>query len=452
MFSKLGRNLKNLRWAVPLVALSFMACELDVADPSVVTEDELAGPSSVPTTINGVIGDLATSTEHYALYASLFTDEMILAGTFPTRVQVDERRVVFSNSSVTGEVEENLQVARAQSQRMIDRFEGFLGNEDFNQGDLLEGIAIGHYVDALSTMQLGQIYCNIALEGGGTPVPSDDAVNTALSGFEAAEGAAADAGLTEWESASILGQARAHLYLGEFENARDDAARVPSGHRLFVEFSNNDPEQFNKVFDLTWGSQNEVIRWTVGDGTQGERQSERFAEYDEFVDAGIINPSPDPDVFESFNSSILVHLQDIYDESSDDILLSTGIYADLIEIEADIRAGSGDPEADIDAIRESWNDRYTAERERIDFELPPINDRANAEFGDDWANLTLEQQLQLMAGEIARETWLTGTRQETLRRFIEHNGSAAAIDLYPEKPGDQVCWPVSEQEETGATP
>lgn len=57
--------------------------------------------------------------------------------------------------------------------------------------------------------------------------------------------------------------------------------------------------------------------------------------------AGVIKPEPDPDAFESFDSSILVHLQLIV-KSSYDIPVSTGTCADLIEFEADIRNGIGD--------------------------------------------------------------------------------------------------------------
>lgn len=49
-----------------------------------------------------------------------------------------------------------------------------------------------------------------------------------------------------------------------------------------------------------------------GDATEAtieERHNELFAEYEEFVVAGVIKPEPDPDAFESFDSSILVHLQ-----------------------------------------------------------------------------------------------------------------------------------------------
>ena len=435
-----------LRWL-----LETHGCEVVAYCADVGQEEELSGPASVSTTINGLVGDLANATEHYALYTSMFTDEMILAGTFPTRVQVDERRVVASNATVTGEVNEALQVARKQADTLVVNFNGFLGNADFNQDRLREGIAMGEYVGALMRLQLGELYCEIPIEGGGSPVPSDDIVQQSLAAFQEAEAAAAEAGMTEWENAAILGQARAQLFLGNHDQAADLADDVPTDHRLFVEYSTNDPEQFNKVFDLTWGSQNEVIRWTVGDGTSSARTNELFAEYDEFLALGIID---DETGLTAFNSNIGVQAPMIYDEASDDILISSGIYADLIEIEADIRNGAGDPEADINAIRSSWPTRWTQERFRVEVTLSDIDARADAEFdgATQWEDLTMEQQLYLLGGEMAREMWLTGIRQETARRFHEEFGAGSMLNLYPDKPGDQVCWPVPEQEETGASP
>lgn len=477
-----GASKGSTRWVWGLVALAFMGCELDVADPAVVRDDELAGPASVPTVINGVIGDLATATEHYTLYASMFTDEMILAGTFPTRLEVDERRIVRSNATVTGEVAENLQVARSQAQTMASNFEGFLGDDDFSdvEGQLLEGIAIGKYVEGLMLLQMGVLYCETPIKSGGSALPSNQIVSQAFTAFEEAESAAQTAGLSDWEQAALVGQARAQLWLGNHGQARTIAGGVDAGHRLFVEYSTNDPDQFNKVFDLTHGSQNQVIRWTVGDGTQSERANEKFALYDLFADSlGIVDPD-DPDL-SAFNSSISVQAQLIYDEPDDDILLSNGLHARLIEAEALIRSGNagcdqalledctGTAEELLDVVRmgsdtvpswdedargeiPSWQQRWTSERFRVDAGVGDIDGAAQAEFGADFEDLTTEQQLLLLADDVARETWLSGVRQEMLRRYVEEFGAGTQMDLYPVKPGDQICWPIPEQEDTGATP
>jgi len=77
---------------------------LDVEDPDVVTPDQLEGPTAVPTLINGMVRDFQEAYDDYVRYASMFTDEMILAGTFQGRVEVDDRRITPENQQITGEL------------------------------------------------------------------------------------------------------------------------------------------------------------------------------------------------------------------------------------------------------------------------------------------------------------------------------------------------------------
>ena len=452
--SSLNRMTKRLRWVLPVAAVAVIAgaCELDVADPQVIQPGEIEGPAAVPTAINGVIGDLNNMTEHYALYSGLFTDEFILAGTFPTRVQVDERRVLDSNATITGEVNEGLQTARQRAIRIQERFAALLGDDDFDQSDLRRGITIGAYVEGLALLELGELYCNVRLDPESEDLASSDAVvQQALTRFQEAQSLAEQnaADLSkDWAQAAMVGQARAHLFLGSltgdaghFDDAALIAANVGRSHRVLSEHSVNHPNQFNKVHDLTFGSQNEVIRWTVGDGNQPETLNEKFAEYDDFVSWGII----DPDFCSScaFNSSIAVHAPLIYDGPADGIVISSGKHARLIEAEAAIRNGqTGTAEDIINDLRADWPNRWTVQR----FGIPGV------ELDEVELTGNMQDDLLTLMGEYARETWLTGTRQENLRRLVEEFGAGSDMDLYPEKEGDQICWPVPEQEEVGGSP
>ena len=77
------------------VAGSTAACEdpLAIEAPGILTADELTGPAAVKSVINGIIGDFAEAYDDYVRYATLFTDEFILARTFQTRLEVDDRRI-----------------------------------------------------------------------------------------------------------------------------------------------------------------------------------------------------------------------------------------------------------------------------------------------------------------------------------------------------------------------
>ena len=58
------------------------------------------------------------------------------------------------------------------------------------------------------------------------------------------------------------------------------------------------------------------------------------------------------------------------------------------------------------------------------------------------ADTELDVRLAAMARERARELWLTGDRQATLRRYFENDG----LDLYPARTGSDVCYPIPRQE------
>src|SRR5688572_19897227 len=72
-------------------------CEgfLEVDDTGFILPESLeeAGPSAVPAFVNGMVGAYQEAFDDIVLYNSLITDEMIEAGTFTTRLQVDNRRI-----------------------------------------------------------------------------------------------------------------------------------------------------------------------------------------------------------------------------------------------------------------------------------------------------------------------------------------------------------------------
>ena len=107
-----------------------------------------------------------------------------------------------------------------------------------------------------------------------------------------------------------------------------------------------------------------------------------------------------------------------------------------------IRSGQTQMAEDvINDLRDSWPARWTRDRFRVEVVLDPV------ELTGD-----LEADLRTLASELIRETWLSGTRQETLRRFVREFGDDTAMDLYPVRNGDDECWPVTEQETVGASP
>lgn len=427
-----------LREALPRVRIAFLvvglalvaaACDLDVNDPDVVTPEQSAGPSAVRNNINGAIGAFQEAFDGYVRYSGLLNDEFIAAGTFPTHEEVDERRINPDNSSVTqftatgdgnttGDgLYEPLQAAREQADEIVSRFRQSLDDPEFAdvQDDLREGIATGLYLGAYTRVLLGELYCASVVDEGAA-LSSDDRIAEALALFEEAEAAADEAGIAELADASLVGQARALVWLGDHGGAASVVSGVGTDFEFLARYSSNTPNEENEVNTFTDGLSFTSLRWTVGAGDSPDRFEEEYAYFDEFVAAGLIDPDPG---LEAFDAAIPVALQLKYPTAGSDIPAATGWEARMVEAEALVRAGNAAAAAAI-----------------VD---PLLEDRG---FSASAFNGELENDLRELARARAVGLWLTGTRQGTLRRLLRDG-----VDLFPQgKPGTDVSFPIPQQE------
>ena len=436
------------RW-LPLglagVVLGLSACDgiLRVDEAGIIEFEDLdaGGPTSVPTIVNGVVGNFQEAVDDVIRYAALLTDEMIAAGTFETRLQVDRRRMQVNNSTLTGAIYTPLHQARMQADTAVDLLQTRLADPAFAEveGDLLEGIALGKLYGGLSRLWLGELYCQSILTGmfpESSPLLPNERVQQALNLLLDAEARAAMIGLQDIRLAAIMGQARAHLWLGNYSLAATLASAVPRDFVFWAEYSHNDPSQFNEMYMFTWGDV-QVIRWTVGDGTTPTRGGERWEHLDEFQALQLLQVDP-PDLA-AFTSSIPVVLQHLYSEANAKVMVASGVEALLIRAEADVRAGQTMmAEQRLNDLRSDYSLRATV---RWNVEPP---DSANA-----LQPLTLTGNLtsdvKAVADERARELWLTGDRLVTARRL--RLDPAVAIDLFPPVKtaiggGDDIAFPI----------
>ena len=120
------RRRKGVRRSVALgpVLLLAAACGslIDVDEGGVIDFEDLdeAGPSGVPALVNGIVGAYQEALDDVVRYATLMTDEMIMSGTFETRVDVDRRRIQPSNETLTGSIYTQIHVARMQADTRIE--------------------------------------------------------------------------------------------------------------------------------------------------------------------------------------------------------------------------------------------------------------------------------------------------------------------------------------------
>lgn len=425
---------------VALAAGGVTGCDLDVNDPDVVTPDQLEGPAAVQGQINGIVGDFQESYDDVIRYVALFTDEMILGGTFPSRIDVDERNITPTNPTLTGDLYEPLHVSRASADEGVQNFTEALDDPEFSevQGQLREGIALGQLYGGYSRIVFAEVYCQSIFggpNGESGPVGSDARMEEALSLLQEAESSALDAGLSDVANAARVGQARALIWLGRYGEAAQAASDVPTDFVYFSRYSSNNPiEQGNELHIQSWGALGFQVRWTVGDGRTGSRHNERWPYFEEWAAQGLLDTIPPPE-FEPTELGVTGALQLLYDSPDDNVVLASGWEARMIEAENMLRNGS--PEAAEDLVNDLLGDPGVNPMLDVNSSLP-LGPFEAVDFTGD-----LENDLPELARARASGLWLSGTRQGTLRRFSQDDG----IDLYPQgTQGDDESFPIVRQE------
>lgn len=423
------------------------ACDspLDVDDPDVVTPDILEGPEAVERRLNGMVGDFQEFYDGWALYTGLFTDEFILAGTFPTRIRVDRRDVQSNpeNASLNDhDPDPGLYEPLHQSVRSADGvaadFREALDDPEFSDvvGQLREGIALGELYGAYLRTFLAEGYCHSIVRGESAPMLPDDRAEEALALFQQAETSAEEAGLPDVADAARVGQGRALMWLGRHDDAADAVSEVPDDLFLGAEYSSNTTDQFNEIYALTVGDRL-ALRWTVGDGDDDPRENEEWLHLDEWVDQGLIDLETD---LEGTEIGVDVALQLVHTNPSTSIPIATGWEARMIEAEAALRA-------DNPGVAEGIvNDLLTSPG------LNPLTQvNPNLELGDfeavdfDDGGFAPETDLPQLAKARAAGNWMSGQRQGYFRRWRTGDG----VDLYPDHQpvgADDISFPITQQE------
>lgn len=450
---------------------------LDVDDPdNVLPSDELS-PGDVPSRFGGVVSDFANMYDFYVLYAGLFTDEFVLAGTFPTRLEIDRRAPNSSNVSIDEEVWEPLSVSRASADALVEEFTAALDDpafEDTEEG-LRQAIAFGRLFAGYDRIFFAELFCQSIFGGQEdfprisdappetAPVSSDARMREAVGVLEAAGAAAAEAGEEDVRLAALVGRARALTWLGEHAAAADLVAEVPDEFVFLVEYSDNTIAQENEVFQQSWNINAGGLRWTVGDGTDASRGNERWAYYDEWLDQGLVLPSSvaaGPAEKNAFNGTSPVSLQTLYAGRSGDagadasIVLASGWEARMIEAEAELRGGSpGDAQDIVNALLEdpaqTLNPMVAVQPDLVEpagsgaFTDERLGDFAPVEFGDE----PLQGDLVELARARSAGLWLTGERLGTLRRLAEEFDDRLALGLWPDRSSENaISLPVPDAE------
>lgn len=462
-----GSWVKALGTAVLVAATAGCADRLDVLsveDPDVVTPEQTEGPAAVPNKVAGSINTFREMYDDYVLYTGLLTDEYLLAGTFPTRLEIDERQPVPNNGSITADVYTPLHRARRTADDNVLLFTEVKDDPAFEsvRPQVLDGLALGRLFAGYTRLFFAETFCQSIVSepepfAESSPLLPAERLQGAIEQLQQAIPAAQDAGMASGASnvaaAARVGIARSLMFLGEFQRAAEVASQVPTDFQFDVDFSANTFEESNEVFGQTWAGFSDFdLRWTVGDGTDGSRNFEEWPYLEEWIDQNLIIPDGMHDRQAFGSPGRPVNLQTVYagptlaaNGREAPIPLATGWEARMYEAEVMLR--NGQTQAAEELVNSLLSNPDVNPLVRVEPALLGTEGPAGNLFGEfepvDFTG-NLEEDLTKLARAYSAGLWQQGHRQHVLRRYFRQNG----INLYPqgEAIGNSMSLPITRQE------
>lgn len=290
--------------AFALCALSLTACDFDVINPGVISEDALDNPDAVGVVLNGLIGDMESAFSDLVLHSALASDELSFSGTRSWLFNTGEGDMRPEDGSY---IYHDLATAVWTAVKGLERITELGGTSD--------EIATGNLYAGFNHRIMGDNYCAYVFDGG-EMMDKTEWFNKALSYFQGASSGSGDIGI-----AGKAGQAQVLVALGRYSEAATLAAQVPDD---FLWVSNYTDQFVSNLWSETQ-DQTQATVWNTPIVDLGENGDPRALWEDEERNGAGGDP---------------FYRQDKYQVRQDDIPLATGWEMRLIEAEADLRSGN----------------------------------------------------------------------------------------------------------------
>jgi starch-binding outer membrane protein, SusD/RagB family len=424
-FLACGRVGVTARIALPFLIAGLIACDSDkllrVTDPDVARPEALQGASAIPTLRAGALGDFGVSyngvnsdVEQVHLSA-LLSDEFINTETFPTRIEIDQRAMSLTNTSLNGTFYD-LNRARASAERAINAYRAFAKTATDSAG-MPEILAL----NGLAYVLFAENYCGAVptsrqLEDGsfeyGAPLSTTQMLDSAISKFNQALAITGTPLTTAFRSLAQIGKGRALLDKGDYAASAAAVAGVSTTFQYNYSHSETSGRQNNGTWALTVS----VARFGVGSAEAGVGLPYQTEGNIKQVGGGF-----DPRVADSvragngrgFDGTTIQWIQAKYPLRASLVTIADGVEARLIEAEAALAAGNAQGALDIlNALRSTA--ALLSLRGYGAGSLPPLTLQA-----------TTEAQVNQLFKERAYWLFLTSHRLGDLRRLIRQYGRPA---------------------------
>lgn len=385
---------------VILVATGFAACDTDqllnVVDPDIVTPNDVVGEKGAELYWAGAVGLFAAAYSSggggQVVYSGMMSDEFHLSGTFPTRNEVDRREMDDRNGTLLGQYR-TYHRARVGTKNAAERMAELLPG-DSRTAEMWN-------MNAYVNLFFAENYCSgvpfsdTPNEGDivyGDRQTTDEIYNAALASFGAAESAAA--GDPNQQHLAAIGIARTRLNMNDYAGAASAAATIPADWEYQVRSKAGGAfGQRNAIFELNQRQR----RWSISD-MEGENGVAFRSDGDMRVpweDSG--GPG--------FDQETPLFHQLKYDSEESDVVLGSGLEAQLIKAEVELSTG-GPWLATLNALREGVG-------------LPALADPGDR-----------DGQVGMLFEERARWLFGTGHRLGDLRRLVRQYGYGQA-EVFP---------------------
>ena len=438
-------------------AVGLAACNTDklltVPTPDVVLPSDINTPAALPSAYAAAIGDfqlgyaggygtLLAYNEGIAQMSGLFTDELLNAETYPTRLEVDLRDVSEINSS-TLQIFHDLQRARATAELVSARFRSL---EPTNpDGAEIQALAGFTYV------LFAENYCNgvpassVDDNGSfsyGAPQSGTQLLNAAIAKFDSAITVATAAGSAGSKALNLarIGKGRALLDLNQPAAAAAAVANVPSSFNYSIQHSENTGRQNNAIYTFNY------LEGRFSGGNKEGINGLPFVALNDprtpFIDNGT-----------GFDGSTEQFLPTKYPEFKAPTPLAIGSEARLIEAEAALRASN--PALFLQKLNEA---RAAAPTYTLDADPTGIPEDSPAPLTAADLPAGPAAQQDLLFRERALTLYLTSHRLGDLRRLVWQYGRNSE-SVFPTGPyqasnpskagadyGTEVNFPVPREE------
>lgn len=410
---------KRLRGLLALLVvpalLAIGGCDdlLSVDNPALIEEDDLTDVELVEFLMNGVVGEFQDMYGYQALMSSLFTDELVTAGTYWANRPFDKRTIDADNPYVSDRYTAAHR-ARGAADSLAARIESLIGDDAASSLAMATARTYAGY----SLTLIGEQFCESPIDMSAAYTPAQ-ILAMAIDRFDAAIGIAQAAGGAEAAdlvNLARVGAARAALQRGDDQAAIQYASQVPDDFVYWVAFSDNSTGQNNPYFE--WVTNLDKVGVDDPFRDLGDPRVMHEAE-ETLLEDGRTGYEP----FQPYTFSGWDGADPQLFATTTNMLLASGLEARYIVAEA---GGMSDAE-----LRAFIDERRAVGQQGA--------------FGGTDAELFDE-----LLDQRGRDFYLDGHRLGDLRRYRDRYG----MDLFPtgvypqtnELYGDAVCYPIPSSE------